>query len=68
MSHSVVKLRAKMQLLHGHFPGLRASCIYATGSRTVCRTLIPDLGYKALLIGIKLQDQGSKLKSRRKVL
>ena len=37
--------------------------IHISGSRTTYRTLISSLGYKALLIGIKLQDQGSKLKS-----
>ena len=36
------------------------------GSSTIYRTIIQNLGYKALLIGIKLQEQGSKLKSCRK--
>ena len=39
---------------------------YGVGCRNISRTLIPNLGYKALLVGIKLQDQGSKLESRRK--
>ena len=38
---------------------------YSIGSRTIDRTLIPNLGYKALLFGIQFQDQGSKLQSRR---
>ena len=40
--------------------------IYRIGSGTTYRTLIPSLGYKALLIGMKLQDQGPKSKSCRK--
>ena len=40
--------------------------LYGIGCRAVSRILISNLGYKALLVGIALQDQGSKLKSCRK--
>ena len=41
------------------------AALYRIGSRTVYRTLIPKPGYEALLLGIKLQGLGSKLKSCR---
>ena len=44
-----------------HIEGFYGICY-----RTISRTLISNLGYKAALIGIKLPDQGSKFKSCRK--
>ena len=46
--------------------GLQVLFVYGIRYRTISRNLISNLGYKAILVGIKLYNQGSKLKSCRK--
>ena len=45
-----------------------SNTVYRMDGRTVCRTLIPNLGLEAFLVGLKIQDPASKLKACRKLL
>ena len=38
------------------------------GYRTISRNLSSNLGYQALLVGVNLQDEGSKIQVLQKVL
>ena len=47
-------------------PNNRDPCLYGIGCTTMSRTLIPNLGYEAVLIGLQLWDPGPQSKSCRK--
>ena len=51
--------------MHAIADGDLSIWVYGIGCRTLSRTLIPNLGYEALLIGLKIQGPGLDFKSCR---